>query len=190
MINHTRNSRRTIDIQGGGKWMVVYKSISDPIRWSQSCEIWKRRMEDSCIRQTTMAPSHVMMINCYPHTTVTTANHSCALRNHWTKTIIARGPSLTNIFLLHTYCARYQLGPVFAAARKSVPFLITHSLACGSQNFKITKPWSMEPGGSMPHLQGSPIIPNLSRITSFLRIDTDLFKIHSNTVLPFTHRPY
>jgi hypothetical protein len=60
----------------------------------------RRRMEDYCIRQTIMAPGHVMMINCYPHTTVAAANHSWAECNHWTKIIIARRPSLTNILVL------------------------------------------------------------------------------------------
>ena len=37
--------------------------------------------------------------------------------------------------------------------------------------------------------KGSPIIPILSRIKSFPRIDTYLFKVHSNIVLPSTPRP-
>jgi len=57
-------------------------------------------MEDYCIRQTIMAPGHVMMINCYPHTTVAAANHSWAECSHWTKIIIARRPSLTNILVV------------------------------------------------------------------------------------------
>ena len=36
----------------------------------------------------------------------------------------------------------------------------------------------MEPGGSMPH---SPIVPIMNRINPIPRIDTYLFKIHSNT---------
>ena len=48
----------------------------------------------------------------------------------------------------------------------------------------------MQPGGSMSHSQGlSPIIPILSRINPIPRIDTYLFKVHSNIVLPSTPRP-
>jgi hypothetical protein len=61
-----------------------------------------RRMEGYCFRQTIMAPGHVMMINCYPRAAVAAANHSWAECNHWTKIIIARRPSLTNIFVLQT----------------------------------------------------------------------------------------
>jgi hypothetical protein len=43
----------------------------------------------------------------------------------------------------------------------------------------------MEPGGSMSHSQGFPI---LSLINPLSRIDTYLFKIHSNIVLPFMLR--
>jgi hypothetical protein len=57
-------------------------------------------MGDYCIRQTIMAPGHVMMINCYPHSSVAAANHSWAECNHWTKIIIACRPSLTNILVL------------------------------------------------------------------------------------------
>ena len=35
----------------------------------------------------------------------------------------------------------------------------------------------------------SPIIPILSQINPIPRIDTYLFKVHSNIVLPFTPRP-
>ena len=41
----------------------------------------------------------------------------------------------------------------------------------------------------MPHSQGSPIIPILSRINQIRRIDTYFFKVHSNSVLPSTPRP-
>ena len=44
----------------------------------------------------------------------------------------------------------------------------------------------MEPGDLMPHLQGSSIIPILSRVNLTPRIDTYFFKIHSNIVLPLT----
>ena len=44
----------------------------------------------------------------------------------------------------------------------------------------------MEPGGLMPHSQG--LIPILSRINPITRIDTYLFKVHSNIVLPSTTR--
>ena len=37
--------------------------------------------------------------------------------------------------------------------------------------------------------KGSPIIPILSRINPISRIDTYLFKVHSNIVLPSTPRP-
>ena len=37
--------------------------------------------------------------------------------------------------------------------------------------------------------KGSPIIPILSRINPIPRIDTHLFKVHSNTLLPSTPRP-
>ena len=42
----------------------------------------------------------------------------------------------------------------------------------------------MEPGGSMPHPQGLSNNPNLSRINPITRIDTYLFKVHSNMFLP------
>ena len=44
----------------------------------------------------------------------------------------------------------------------------------------------MEPGGSIYIHEGSPIIPILSRLNPILRIDTYLFKVHSNIVLPST----
>ena len=37
--------------------------------------------------------------------------------------------------------------------------------------------------------KGSPIIPILSQINPITRIDTYLFKVHSNIVLPSTPRP-
>ena len=46
--------------------------------------------------------------------------------------------------------------------------------------------WLMEPGGSMLHSQGLSNIPILSRINTIPRIDTYLFKVHSNIVLPPT----
>jgi hypothetical protein len=68
-------------------------------------------MEDYCIRQTIMAPGHVMMINCYPHSTVAAANHSWAECNHWTKTIIAlRRQLLTNISVLPVVHSAYRFG--------------------------------------------------------------------------------
>ena len=42
----------------------------------------------------------------------------------------------------------------------------------------------MEPGGSMPHSQGLPIIPILSSINPIPRIESYLFKVYSNIVLP------
>jgi len=80
-------------------------------------------MEDYCIRQTIMAPGHVMMINCYPHTTVAAANHSWAECSHWTKIIIARRPSLTNILVLpvvHSACrfSGGKLGRVLEAKQR------------------------------------------------------------------------
>ena len=42
----------------------------------------------------------------------------------------------------------------------------------------------MKPEGSMPHSQGFSIIPILSRLNPIPRIDTYLFKVHSNIVLP------
>jgi hypothetical protein len=60
----------------------------------------RRGMEDYCVRQTIMAPGHVMIINCYPHSSLAAANHSWAESNHSTKIIIACLPSLTNILLL------------------------------------------------------------------------------------------
>ena len=47
----------------------------------------------------------------------------------------------------------------------------------------------MEPGGSMPHSQGLSIIHILSRINPIPRIDTYLFKVHSNIVLSSRPRP-
>ena len=44
----------------------------------------------------------------------------------------------------------------------------------------------MEHGGSMPQSQGLSNIPILSRIVPIPRIDTYLFKVHSNIVLPST----
>ena len=44
----------------------------------------------------------------------------------------------------------------------------------------------MEPGNSMPHSQGLSSIPILNRINPILRIDSYLFNIHSNIVLPST----
>jgi hypothetical protein len=41
----------------------------------------------------------------------------------------------------------------------------------------------MEPGGSMLHSQGLSNNPYPSRINSILRIDTYLFKLHSNSLL-------
>ena len=41
----------------------------------------------------------------------------------------------------------------------------------------------MEPGGSVPHLQGLLIIPILSRINPIPRIYTNLFKVHSNIAI-------
>ena len=41
----------------------------------------------------------------------------------------------------------------------------------------------------MPRSKGSPIIPILSRINPISRIDTYLFKVHSNIILPSTPRP-
>ena len=38
--------------------------------------------------------------------------------------------------------------------------------------------------------KGSPVIPILSRINSIPHIDTYLFKVHSNIVLPSTPRPH
>jgi hypothetical protein len=57
-------------------------------------------VEDYCVRQTIMAPGHVTMINCYPHSSVAAANHSWAESNHSTEIIIACLPPLTNILLL------------------------------------------------------------------------------------------
>ena len=42
----------------------------------------------------------------------------------------------------------------------------------------------MEPGGSMPHSQGPSNNPYPERINPIPRIETYLFKIHSNIVLP------
>ena len=39
-------------------------------------------------------------------------------------------------------------------------------------------------GGSMPHLQGSPIIPILSRINPIPRIDTYFFNVHLRLDFP------
>ena len=50
-------------------------------------------------------------------------------------------------------------------------------------------PWLMEPGGSMPLSQELSNIHILSRINPIPRIDTYLFKVHSNIVLPSTPRP-
>ena len=52
----------------------------------------------------------------------------------------------------------------------------------------IITPWLVEPGGSMPHSQGCPIIPILSRMYPVPRIDTYFFKIHFNILLPSTPR--
>ena len=48
----------------------------------------------------------------------------------------------------------------------------------------------MEPGGSMRVHKDSPKIPILSRMNPITRIDTYLFKIHSNIVLPSTPWPF
>jgi hypothetical protein len=40
----------------------------------------------------------------------------------------------------------------------------------------------MKPGNSMPHFNGSPIIPILSRINPIPRTDAYFFKVHSNIV--------
>ena len=40
----------------------------------------------------------------------------------------------------------------------------------------------MEPEGSMPHSQGSPIISILSWINPITRTDTYLFKVHSDII--------
>ena len=53
---------------------------------------------------------------------------------------------------------------------------------------KLT-PWLMEPGGSMPHSQGPSNNPYPEPNQPIPRIDTYLFKIHSNIVLPSTARP-
>ena len=45
--------------------------------------------------------------------------------------------------------------------------------------YNTLTPWLMEPGGSMPHSQGLSI-PILSQINPIPRIDTYLFKVHSN----------
>ena len=50
-------------------------------------------------------------------------------------------------------------------------------------------PWLMGPGDSMPHHKGSPEIPILSQINPITRIDTYLFKVHSNIVLPSPRPP-
>ena len=47
----------------------------------------------------------------------------------------------------------------------------------------------MEPGGQYRIHKGSPVIPILSRINLIPRIDTCLFKVHSNIVFPSTPRP-
>ena len=41
----------------------------------------------------------------------------------------------------------------------------------------------MKPRGSVPHSQGSPIIPILSQINPIPRIETYFFKIHYNIFL-------
>jgi hypothetical protein len=41
----------------------------------------------------------------------------------------------------------------------------------------------------MPHSQGSPIIPIMSRINQIPPIDTYFFKVHSYIVLPSTPKP-
>jgi hypothetical protein len=47
----------------------------------------------------------------------------------------------------------------------------------------------MEPGSSVPHLQGLLIIPILGRINPIPRIYNYLFKIHSNIALLSTPGP-
>ena len=47
----------------------------------------------------------------------------------------------------------------------------------------------MEPGGSMQHLQGSQVVPMLSRIKPVPRTDTYFLKIYSNIVHPSTPSP-
>ena len=47
----------------------------------------------------------------------------------------------------------------------------------------------MEPGGQCRIHKESPIITILNRINPIPRIDTYLFKVHSNIVLPSTPRP-
>ena len=50
----------------------------------------------------------------------------------------------------------------------------------------IITPWLMEPGGSTPHSQG---LSNNSYPEPIPRIDTYLFMVHSNIVLPSTPSP-
>ena len=50
-------------------------------------------------------------------------------------------------------------------------------------------PWLMEPGGSMPHSQELSNNPYPVPINPIPRIDTYLFKVNSNIVLPSTPRP-
>ena len=54
--------------------------------------------------------------------------------------------------------------------------------------FPWLTPCRMEPSGLMPHHKGSPIILILSQTNPNPRIDTNFFKVHSNTVLPTTPR--
>ena len=55
--------------------------------------------------------------------------------------------------------------------------------------FLVLTQWIMEPGGSIPNSQGSPIISTLSWISLIPRTDTYFFKVRSNIVLPSTPRP-
>ena len=47
----------------------------------------------------------------------------------------------------------------------------------------------MEPGGSMPHLQGLSNNPYPELIINFFHIDTYFFKANSNIVLSYTPGP-
>ena len=71
-------------------------------------------------------------------------------------------------------------GSPLSAFRKELANAGTVSLSVIYLAFKIhtltLTPWLMEPGGSMPHFKGPPIIPILSRINPIPRIDTYFFK--------------
>ena len=77
------------------------------------------------------------------------------------------------------------LGNFTAIYLRGELLLVTLYMGYTPMYIKQLNPWLMEFGGS----QGLSNIHILSRINPIPRIDTYLFKVHSNIVLPPTPRP-